>query len=507
MSSLFVLLLSFVLILIAITVWLWIQSRKNAGYHHFCLNQLNATQAMTWHWIIEKDSIEINHNWGKFLGFSILDLKPFSYCKLIKLVHEDDTSKVKRTVETVLHGESNDFELDFRIKTKDQDYKWVRLVGQVTKKDKLGQAQEMSGVLNDVNAAVQCELLLQKHAHRDGFLSDLPYLAKKHDRIKLIQKSLDMLEAVTHSKVGLVYFYNAEQGALALEVFSIADFTAQQHNDVPNIIRNLDFIEDAVSDKKPLIVNRPDRLAALTKSLEGELDLQRLIFVPVIEAGEVVMSYIIANAGQDYSEEDLHSVQLVAGQVWYLLQQQQLKQSLLFAEQKLEQQAYFDSLTNLPNQNLVMDRLQQAIERQKRSRKDLALLLIDLDGFTQINAQYGVQAGDALLQTIGQRYSAALRSIDTVGRIGCDEFVVLIESYANSKDIMYIAKRLQEDGSRPCQFDEQEICVTASIGVFFYHEPEQAMQPDSIIRKAEIALNQAKQRGSNTIAVYQPGME
>lgn len=510
MSSLLFPLLSFiVLLLIAVSVWLLIMYRKKEQARQFCQDALNVTDSMTWHWFIENDSIAINSNWSKFLGFSIFDLKPFSFRKALELIHPLDVTRVKRTVDDLIHGDSDGLQLDFKIQTKDLGYKWVRLSGRVSKRDKQGHPIELIGVMNDIDEAVLQKQLNEQHHHRDSFLFDLPSLGSKHNAMELLKKASSVLEALTSSQLGFVYLYDEQKRKLQLASCTITEqgVMSEGVSELSAELQHNEFVDNIAEYKKPLLINHLGSYPDIQRRLPDALQLNRMLFVPVFDADKLVMVMAVANAKQDYLPTDLQSAQLIASQTWQTIKQQRSEYKLEMTVQQLDQLAHFDNLTELPNRNLVVDRIQQAIERQKRNRKDLALLLIDLDGFSEINERYGHQAGDALLQVIGQRYSKALRKVDTVGRIGCDEFLVLIESYANSKNIMYIAKRLLEDSNQPCQFQGHEIKVTASVGVFFYHEPEQGLQPEDLISKAEVAMNQSRQRGTHTISVYQPGIE
>ncbi|QSJ15162.1 diguanylate cyclase [Nostoc sp. UHCC 0702] len=173
-------------------------------------------------------------------------------------------------------------------------------------------------------------------------------------------------------------------------------------------------------------------------------------------------------------------------------------------EAQLLRNAFYDGLTALPNRVLFLDRLKLAIERRKR-RNDyhFAVLFLDLDGFKGINDRLGHGIGDDILVAIARRLESCIRSGDTVGRFGGDEFAVLIEEIKDLSDAINVAKRIQDTLGLPLHLNGQEICITASIGIALnsssYNEPE------SVLRDADIALYRAKQQGKARYGVFDEG--
>ena len=175
------------------------------------------------------------------------------------------------------------------------------------------------------------------------------------------------------------------------------------------------------------------------------------------------------------------------------------------AEEQLIHNAFFDTLTGLPNRELFRDRLQHAINRRKRHIDDaFAVFYLDLDRFKNVNDSLGHLAGDRLLVTIADILKSALRNSDTVARLGGDEFVILAEEVDGVQGAMEIAERILEKFSKPILFDENEVFLTASIGIVFscleYEEPEQ------VLRDADIAMYAAKSRGRARAEVFEPDM-
>ncbi len=172
--------------------------------------------------------------------------------------------------------------------------------------------------------------------------------------------------------------------------------------------------------------------------------------------------------------------------------------------QELEYQANYDSLTGLPNRNLLHDRLQQAIAYAKRNRRSFTLALLDIDHFKVINDSLGHQAGDELLQQIAQRLTAQLRDTDTVARSGGDEFVLVLTDPMGFASHIRRLERLKRQLLLPANVAEQELVVNFSMGVCRY--PQDGDSCTTLLRHVDTALFEAKQLGRNRICMFKPEM-
>jgi diguanylate cyclase (GGDEF)-like protein/PAS domain S-box-containing protein len=174
------------------------------------------------------------------------------------------------------------------------------------------------------------------------------------------------------------------------------------------------------------------------------------------------------------------------------------------AQEQLSQFAYYDSLTNLPNRRLVMDRLKQAIARAARESSLLGVLFIDIDNFKRVNDTLGHKAGDLMLCHISQRMLAALRQSDTFGRLGGDEFVVIVTN-ADSRDAFAsIAKKIMQCLSSPIIIEGLEIVPSCSIGISVY--PDHSEHHDGLVQMADTAMYEAKNSGRNRFLFYHPSL-
>jgi diguanylate cyclase (GGDEF)-like protein/PAS domain S-box-containing protein len=171
---------------------------------------------------------------------------------------------------------------------------------------------------------------------------------------------------------------------------------------------------------------------------------------------------------------------------------------------KMVHLAQHDSLTDLPNRVLLHDRLTQALALARRHQQGLALLFLDLDRFKNVNDSLGHAIGDRLLQSVAERLLACVRSSDTVSRQGGDEFLILLSEVARPEDAAASAEKILLALSLPHRIDQQDLHLTASIGVVTY--PEDGTEADTLLKHADLAMYRAKDSGRNTYRFFEPEM-
>ncbi len=168
-------------------------------------------------------------------------------------------------------------------------------------------------------------------------------------------------------------------------------------------------------------------------------------------------------------------------------------------EAQLTRQAFHDGLTELANRALFRDRLDQALARSARSREALSVLLVDLDGFKQVNDSLGHDAGDELLRQVAHRFNRLVRPSDTLARLGGDEFALLLDG-AGEPQAVEVADRLLESLEEPLSLADRQLMLGASVGVVVH--PGGAASSDELLRHADIAMYAAKEAGRGRYEVF-----
>jgi diguanylate cyclase (GGDEF)-like protein len=177
-----------------------------------------------------------------------------------------------------------------------------------------------------------------------------------------------------------------------------------------------------------------------------------------------------------------------------------------YAEEKLAHEALHDPLTDLPNRRLFFNRLEHAYAWSQRNPHNLcSVLYLDLNKFKTINDYFGHEAGDYLLKQVASRLKSAVRDIDTVARMGGDEFVILLETVSSSEDLTTIIQRIQSNLAPSYDLQGREIVIRVSIGVIMNIAAYQ--QVDDILRDADTAMYHAKASDSIEYKVFDAAMK
>jgi diguanylate cyclase (GGDEF)-like protein len=164
-------------------------------------------------------------------------------------------------------------------------------------------------------------------------------------------------------------------------------------------------------------------------------------------------------------------------------------------EVALQHLATHDTLTDLPNRFLMIDRLNQLLARARRSGTAFAVLYMDIDRFKDVNDSHGHELGDLLLQAVAQRLTKSVRQSDTVARIGGDEFVIILESVREIRDADAVGLKVQRALTKSFTLQRHRVKATVSIGISFY--PENGGDVDTLLRAADYAMYLAKREGGN----------
>jgi diguanylate cyclase (GGDEF)-like protein len=163
-----------------------------------------------------------------------------------------------------------------------------------------------------------------------------------------------------------------------------------------------------------------------------------------------------------------------------------------------------DFLSGLPNRKLLKERTDYAVALAQRHTRKLAVLFVDLDGFKHVNDSLGHAVGDKLLQSVAVRLLTCVRSTDTVSRVGGDEFVVLLSEVEQAEDAALTATRMLEIMAEAHSIDEHDLHLTASVGVSIY--PDDGLDAETLIQRADTAMYQAKENGRQSYQFYEPAM-
>mgnify|MGYP000610347485 CR=1 FL=1 len=193
------------------------------------------------------------------------------------------------------------------------------------------------------------------------------------------------------------------------------------------------------------------------------------------------------------------------GEVTHFVSASQDNTDLHDAQDTIEQLAFYDPLTNLPNRRLLSDRLQQALEHSHRAYDEIVVVMVlDLDNFKIVNDSLGHNYGDELLKQVAQILLSQVRKEDTVSRQGGDEFTIILAGMKNSRKVVDIASSILQILSQPINVSGHQVVIGTSIGIAVY--PEDASNCDELLRHADMAMYFAKEEGKNNFQFFTPSL-
>ncbi|TKB66436.1 MAG: diguanylate cyclase [Nitrospira sp.] len=202
----------------------------------------------------------------------------------------------------------------------------------------------------------------------------------------------------------------------------------------------------------------------------------------------------VQQGAQDYLVKGQGHPELLARSIRYAIERKR-------AEEHLTYLAQYDHLTGLVNRSLFRDRLIQAMARSKRMNQQIGLMLLDLDRFKAVNDTFGHDMGDELLKSVAERLKACVREVDTVARMGGDEFTIILEGVSSEQNILVVAKRITESIATPFELKGHQISIGISIGITIY--PHDDHPVDELLKHADMAMYRAKQQGGSAFHLHE----
>jgi diguanylate cyclase (GGDEF)-like protein len=331
-------------------------------------------------------------------------------------------------------------------------------------------------------------------------------LSREIQALQEVKDGLDALKDSMHRLRHAVATQSREEGLARVQVTLAADLEylrakAAERNDVAPAIAALEGPVRDYADQAQVAVRAGAPGQAAMDLIAAEDAAFRAVRRAEARAADLVNAKINSQIGL-WGSREVYVRALVAGAIAVLIGLAVAFRSLYRRARRdaarIEQLAHYDSLTGLANRSLLDDRLARLVALAERNAAPLAVLLFDLDGFKAVNDAHGHAAGDALLVAVAQRATACVRASDTVGRLGGDEFLVLLPD-TDREGAESVAGKILEAMARPFDIGAARVGVSASIGGAFL--PGSARGAGALVRAADGALYESKRRGRNTYTV------
>lgn len=338
---------------------------------------------------------------------------------------------------------------------------------------------------------------LLENAHQINFQSMVEEISTRYasagekDFDKVTHKTLERISAFLKTEGAFIYVLSPEKDTLV----RTCSWTDGQHlnNVVEKTIRLNDYphFQKKLSGSRVLEIYDTDDLPSDENRdfarIFGE-KVRSLLILP-IENNDTVYGYLVlqsVNFYRAWSAIDKNNLMIITDIIAVTMER-------IRQEKQIHYMAYYDLLTGLPNRTLFKDRLNQAVLIAERKSEIIAILLLDLDSFKNVNDTIGYEGGDELILAVSRKLCQSLRKSDTVSRFGEDEFLIMVQNIRNTKDVIKVVDKVIGVFRKPFTVHNQEIYISASVGIAVY--PYDGRDADTLIRNADIAMNEAKSRG------------
>jgi len=403
-----------------------------------------------WDWNIETGEVKFSLRLKEMLGCSNVDM-PDRLEEWSGRIHPEDQEKVMADVNAYFNGSAAAYVSEHRLRCKDGRWKWILDRGKVVKRDANGNPLRMIGTHTDIDERKHAEEMQRLSRTVFNTVDEAILVSDAENRIIMVNPSFTRVTGYAPEDVLGENPHKLSSGKHDGEFYR-------------ELWKRLNF----------------------DGSWGGELWNRR-------KSGEVYVEWVSIKRVTDSFGKLTHYVAAFSDITVRKAN-----------EESVRHQAQYDALTDLPNRVLLFDRLQQALAQAKRDKTKLALMFVDLDKFKPINDNLGHATGDLILQEVARRMQDCVREMDTVARIGGDEFVVLLPVIENENDSQIVAEKIRSSLNRPFEISNQVLSISSSTGIAIY--PEHGTTEDHLTGNADIAMYNAKESGRNTVMMFHEGM-
>ncbi len=425
---------------------------------------LDAAGDGVWDWDLRNGTLFYSSQWKLMLGYSGDDISD-SLEEWESRVHPDDLPRAIQDMEDHLAGKKEVYRTVYRMRCKNGEYKWFFDRGMVFERDAEGNALRVTGTHTDITEQKNTEAALQESQQQFELA-----MMGSNDGLWDWQISDNQVYFSPRWKLMLGY----EDDELEND-FSV--WESLIHPEDLSLAK--DEVARCVTGKKDLY------------EVEFRLRHKHGHWVSVLSRAIVV------------KDDDGHVSRLV-GTHMDLTEIREVQRQLEESRKQLKKMAFYDALTGLPNRRLLEDRMESILDDSRSNGDIMAVAMMDLDGFKQVNDSMGHDVGDELLKAVAGRLNLCMRDSDTIARLGGDEFVLLFTELPDTSAVESGLERVISVIGKPYQIEGQECHVTASIGVAFF--PNDAQTGDTLLRYADLAMYRSKQAGRNQFSIYEAYM-
>lgn len=412
---------------------------------------LNCSDLGVWDWDISNDHIERNARSAAILGCDIAMLNA-NHRQWLDSIVPEDRPKVLHSIEAHLRGETPQHKMEYRLKTVNNEIRWILDTGKVVSRDANHHALRMCGTYSDITEA------------------------------KLLEESLK-LSALVYENSSEAMSVLDEKGVIITVNAAFTEITGYSEAEIRGQHIRMMYCDLNGSE----FYQRMNAAIRENGAWQGEMRQRR-------KNNQEYVIWLTLNTINDAQGLPYRRVALFSDIT-----------DKKHSEHLIWKQANYDNLTGLPNRRMLLEYLSAEIKSADRNRNHFALLFLDLDYFKEVNDTLGHAMGDQLLVETANRLKSCVRDTDVVARLGGDEFTLVLSSIADHKGIERVAENILKRIAEPYVLGEETAHISASIGITLY--PDDSTSIEGILKHADQAMYAAKDQGRNRFNYFTPSMQ
>ncbi len=458
---------------------------------------LDASGLGTWTFDLVAAQMKVNRRWCEMLGLDLEFYDPHSYFWR-SLIHPADLNELDNALQTLATQASANLQLVYRLRHAKGYWVWIEIYGKVAKRNSEGKILQLSGTHRDISANKIAELNRQKQSRMLSFLNKAhtSYL-RQQNLTSACDEILPELLTIADSQFGLICQLKTSKSKSQFYIKAIA-LKAIEDVMVSNLLTTdislpieISAVQVAVqSGEKYCVFNEATDWNELSNFINLPLNLQHGMMLAIADQTTFYGIILLFNKIGGYHAQDAEFLQPVQDALSSLFYAVNLIESKQKVEQQLQHLAVSDPLTKLANRRGFID---YCANLQKEAQS-LVFAIIDIDNFSTINRQYGLNIGDAVIQQVAERLHSQLRPDDLLARLGSDEFVLVMPNIEIDTVTLLLENIRLEFLGIPLRIDKEDLFISLSIGARYVMADED-LNIDQQIQEADEALNKAKNVG------------
>ena len=415
---------------------------------------MEASRLVLWDYDVPSGVVTLSEGWSELLGGKPVPTTE-SIASLTGLVPEEDRSRVRSAIGSVIEGPASSYRVEHRVRTASGTPLWIVSEGRVVARDAAGRALRMIGTNRDITDRIRdAEALRASEGRFRG--------AFENTAIGMAIVGLDGRWLMVNPALCAITGYSADE----LLTRTFTDITHPEDRSVSP--------------------------AQLRELLAGRRDTY-----------QIEKRYVHRRGHSVWVQANVSLVRDAAGKPRHLISQIIDVSERRRLQAEVEHLALHDPLTGLPNARLLLDRLNQVLATSRRTKRPMGVMYMDLDGFKQVNDTHGHAAGDLVLNEFATRVTRVLRETDTFARVGGDEFVALLGEVDGEAEAQRAAERVLAAVLEPFDLGTAKASLSTSIGIALF--PAHGEDAQSLMQRADTAMYRAKRAGKNSFQFFAGG--